>query len=283
MDIQSSTHHPLAQSDTGKATLAAANATILYLLAYLLLQGLYQLSTICMAARLGIRGVWQLGRVQFQMADAEWWQAAVLAVYGIGPVVCGGMALAALAWFWKRARLQRGLFKQFLLWVMLHGCNLSLGVLAADTLTQSGAWYVPSWLFRAGNGLNVGVAILAAAAQIGLGFLAARVFLQSHDSITLMQHHNRRRLLLATVVVPWVVGSLLLAAFYFPAQTLTEQLHAVLLLLLLGPMGMASSTEFFEGTIAQPGRPRLALGLLLLLAGALVVGRLVLARGVPFG
>jgi len=128
----------LSSSDSGKTTIVAVNTTVLYLLAYFLVQGIYQLVTLSMAARLGISGVWQLGQLQFRIADAEWWRMGVLAVYGIGPVVCAGLGLVAGWWFWQRARHRRGLFKQFLLWVMLHAANLSLGVFVADTLTQSG-------------------------------------------------------------------------------------------------------------------------------------------------
>lgn len=270
-------------SETGKTVLAAVNATIAYLVGYLVVQGAYQLATVSMAARLGIRGKWQLGQVQFHLADGQWWRTAVLAVYGAGPLVCAGLGLGALWWFWKLARRQRGLLKQLLLWVMLHACNLSAGVLVADTVTQSGAWYVPSWLFLAGNTLNIGVAVLAGVVQMGLGVLAARLFLQSHDSITLMEYYNRRRLLWATVVVPWLASNLLLAAFYFPAQSSNEQLHGLTMLLLLGPLYGASSSGFFDSPLEQPGRPRLARGLGVALALALLLARVLLGRGISFG
>lgn len=278
-----STRASLLSSESGKASVVAVNATALYLLAYLLVQAVFQVSTLSVAAQLGIRGTWQLGRLQFRMADSEWWQAAVLAVYGAGPVVCLGLGIGALWLFWKWARLRRGLLKLFLFWVMLHACNLSLGALAADTLTQTGTWYVPSWLFRAGNALNVVVALLAAMLQMVLGYLAAMLFLQSHDSITMMLYHNRRQLLVSAVLVPWLAGSALLLLLHWPTQTLTEQLRYVAMLLLLGPLYMACINESFEHTIESPSRTRLATGLLLLVGGALLVWRLGLAGGVSFG
>jgi uncharacterized membrane protein YciS (DUF1049 family) len=61
---------------------------VLYLLAYLLTQGTYQLATLMRAARLGIRGEWQLSQVRFHVADAEWWRLAVgLLVLRVGLVV----------------------------------------------------------------------------------------------------------------------------------------------------------------------------------------------------
>ncbi|HLK97500.1 MAG TPA: hypothetical protein VK364_07000 [Hymenobacter sp.] len=272
----------LPSSDFSKTAIVAVNTTVLYLLAYFLVQGVYQLATLRMAARLGIPGVWQLGQIQFRIADTEWWRTGVLAVYGIGPVACAGLGMVAGWWFWQRARYRRGLFKQFLLWVMLHAANLSLGVFVADTLTQSGAWYVPSWLFLVGNVLNVVVALLAGIVQVGLGYLASIAFLHSHDSITLMRFQNRRRLLLCSVLVPWLVGSLLLTLLYWPRQSLSEQLHGIVMLLLLGPLYLASMQESFEGTIRQPSRTQLAVSLLLLLAVVAIGWRLVLSKGITF-
>ena len=274
---------PLPSSDSAKASIVAVNATALYLLACLAVQSAFQLATVATAAQLGIQGTWQLGRLQFRMADSEWWQAAVLSVYGIGPVVSLGLGIGALWLFWKWARRRRGLLKLFLFWVVLHACNLSLGALAADTLTQSGTWYVPSWLFKASNALNVLVALLAAMLQMVAGYLAAVLFLQSHDSITMMQYHNRRRLLVAAVLLPWLVGSAVLLLLHWPTQSLTEQLRYVAMLLLLGPLYMACTNESFEDTIESPSRTRLATGLLLLLSGVLLAWRLVLAGGIQFG
>lgn len=272
-----------SQSISDKTIVTAVNATMLYVLAYLLVQGLFQLATVGTAHRLRIAGVWQLGGIQFHLADSAWWPSAVVNVYGIGPLVSLGLGLGAAVWFWKRARQQRGLFKLFLFWVMLHGCNLALGALAVDTLTQSGVWYVPSWLFMAGNVLNVLFALLAALLQTGLGYLAAIAYLHSHDSITLMRFHNRQRLLLATLVVPWLVGSLLLAALQWPQQTLNERLRVLSMLLLLGPLYMAAAHEAFEGAVRFPGKTRLAGGVVLLLALALLAWRIILSNGISFG
>ncbi|HEX8427455.1 hypothetical protein [Hymenobacter sp.] len=282
MDSSFTTTASLSESDSRKATIAAINATALYVLTYLLVQGLFQLATIGMATRMGISSIWHLSRLEFPIADSAWWPSAVIAVYGIGPALSLSIGLAAAFWFWKRARLQRGLFKLFLFWVMLHGCNLALGALAVDTLTQSGVWYVPSWLFMAGNAVNVVLALLAALLQICLGYVAAIAFLHSHDSITLMKHSNRRRLLLGTLVGPWLVGSLVLAALQWPEQTLNEQLRVLSMLLLIGPVYIAATNEAFEATVPLPGKTRVIKSLLVLLVLALLTWRLGLHSGLHF-
>ncbi|GAA4386804.1 hypothetical protein [Hymenobacter koreensis] len=265
-----------------KALIAGLNATVLYVLAYLLANTLYQAATVAMAVRLSIRGVWELERVKFLIADGEWVRIAVLAVYSVGPLLCAGLGVAAALWFWYSARLKRGLLKLFLVWVALHCCNLFFGAMVADTFTENGFWYIPSWLFLAGNGPNIAVAVVFGLIQMVLGYFAAILFLQSHDSITLMKYVNRRVLIYATLFAPWLVGSLVLALAKFPHFGRNEQLHFATMLLLLAPLSFAAANELFEFTLEAPQKTRIAWGLVVLALVVLVAMRLVLGPGIHF-
>lgn len=272
----------VSSSTSSRITITTLNSTVIYVLAYLLAQGAYQLATVAMARRLSIPGVWHLSSIRFSITDPEWWRSAVLAVYGIGPTVCTLLAVGAGLWFWLRARQQKGLLKLFLLWLALHSANLVLGALVADTFLENWAWYIPSWLFLAGNIPNVVLAVVAGLLQLVLGYFAAIAFLQSHDSITLMLYTNRRQLIVAGILVPWVAGSLLLAALKWPELSRNEALHFLAMGLLLIPMAVKSAQELFEFTIPEPKRTQLAVGLLALLGLACLAWRLVLGSGVNF-
>ncbi|MCB2410062.1 hypothetical protein [Hymenobacter lucidus] len=254
----------VSYSASTKTTISALNSTIIYLLAYLLVNGLHQLATVRMAVRLGIPGVWRVSSIRFSISDPEWWRTAVLAVYGVGPAVCAVVGLAAALWFWKRERGKRGLRKLLLVWIAFHACNLVLGAMVGDTFTESGFWYVPSWLFLAGNIPNIIVAVLCGLLQMVVGYFAAVGFLQTHDSITLMQYQNRRKLIFATILVPWVAGSVLLALFKYPDLSLNERLHFGTMGLLLLPLALACSNELFEFTVKAPQKTQLASGWLVL-------------------
>ncbi|RTQ46018.1 hypothetical protein EJV47_22940 [Hymenobacter gummosus] len=267
-----------------KTRIAALNATILYVLAYLTADFLSRLLMVLTAAQLHIPSAWHLGRVQFRIADADWWRNAVVAVYSAGPLACLLLAVGAGLWCWRRARQRRGLLKQYLVWLVLHGFNLFFGALIADTFTRSGFWFVPAWLFLAGNGVTVALAVLFGLVFVVLGYFTTPLFLQSHDSRTLMRYPQRRRLLLATLLTPWLAGSLLLAAFRYPELTINEELRFVTLLLALGPIALASANELFEFTVPVPQKTRVAWGLVVVLAVVLVVARLALGGpGILFG
>ncbi|RIY13897.1 hypothetical protein D0T11_02110 [Hymenobacter rubripertinctus] len=261
-----SSDHPAS-----KTKVLALNSTILYLLAYLLVQGAYQAATVGMARRLSIPGIWGVSGIHFTIADPQWWRIGVLAVYGAGPAVCALLGLGAVLWFWFGARQQPGLLKLWLLWVVLHACNLVLGALAADTLLENWAWYLPSWLFLAGNIPNIALAVVAALLQVVVGYFAAIGFLQSHDSITLMQFDNRPQLIRAGLWAPWLLGSLALAVLKLPDLTQNELLHFLTMALLLLPLALHSRRELFDQTLPRSRKSYPAwelAALTLLVAGA---------------
>ncbi|WP_400191018.1 hypothetical protein [Hymenobacter sp. B81] len=265
-----------------KALIAGFNATLLYVLAYLTATTVYQLATVLTAKSLGIPGTWGLGKVFFRISDGEWWQTAVLAVYSAGPLSCLLLGAGAGLWFWWRARRQRGLFKQFLFWLTLHGCNLFFGALVADTFTESGFWFVPGWLFMAGPIPGALLAGLFGLIQLALGYFAGMLFLQSHDSISLMKFPNRRLLLVSTLYVPWLAGSALIGLLKWPELTHNEQLHFATLLLLLAPLTLAAANELFEFTLESPQKTRVAWGLAGVALLLLLVLRVVLGSGLSF-
>jgi hypothetical protein len=270
-------------NSTQKFFISAVNGTVIYMLAYLLVNGLHQVATMLMASRLQVRGAWDMSKISYSIANSEWWRTAVIAVYGVGPLVVAVAGLIAYQWYWRQQRAHRGLFKLLLLWMAIHACNAVLGSLVADTILQTGFWYVPSWLFQLGNVVNILLAILAALAQVAVGYFLAAAFLQAHDSRTVMQYANRRRMVASTIFLPWVAGSLLLAVTKAPVFSLIEGLHYTVLLLLLIPMSTGCLNELFGSTVRSPQKTRVAWGLLSLLVLLLLVWRLLLSPPMLFG
>ncbi len=265
----SATAAPVSKSSQ-KFYISALNGTVCFTLAYLLVNGLYQLATVLMAERLRVRGSWGPSTVSFSLADNEWWRLGVVAVYGIGPLVVAGLGLLAYQWYWQRQRAQRGLLKLLLLWVALHAVNAVLGGLVADTFLRTGFYYVPAWLLGLGTVVNVVLAVVAGLAQVVVGSWAAVAFLQAHDSRTVMRYEYRQRMVVSTIVLPWLLGAALLALVKAPRFSLQEGLHLAALLLLLLPMAVGCLNELFGATVRSPqgtggAGGLLALGALLLL------------------
>lgn len=284
MQPKTATPPPASLStDRRKFLISALNGTAIYVLAYYLVWGLHQLAKLEVSRFYHLRGTWDPSRLVYTLADAEWWPAAVIAVYGVGPLACLVVGAGALRWFWQRERARRGHFKLLLLWVVFHCCNAVFGALLADTFTRSGFWYVPDWLFGLGNVVNVLLALLAGLTQLALGYFAAVAFLQAHDSRTVTRHANRRLMVASTLVAPWVAGGTFVALAKLPYLTVHEGLHLLMLGLLVMPLALGCLNEVFSSTVKRPAATRVAWGLLVLAVVVAGAWRLALSPPVAFG
>ena len=257
------------------------NATACYLVAYQLVAFVHQASTALVARRLGVPGSWNLNGIHFELGDSNWGRNMVLEVYGIGPTLVLTLGLLALGWFGKRQRHRRGLAKLLLLWVVFHAFNTVFGGLLADTVTQSGSWYVPNWLLGGGGTWpSMVLGLLLAAVQVVLGFIAATPFILSQDSHTVLQFERRPQLVRATVVGPWLAGSLILAISRLPHLSVNEGLHYATMALLLVPLALGCLQESFSQKKWTPSPTRVSWILLAIAILLLLTWRVALAEGI---
>lgn len=269
--------------DPRKFYIAAANGTALYVLAYYFVWGLHQAAKLAVSHHFHLRGIWDPSGVRYTLADNEWWRTAIIAVYGSGPAVCLVLGLVAFRWFWRGERARRGQFKLLLLWVAFHACNAVFGALLADTFTHSGFWYVPDWLLRLGNVMDVILALLAGLVQLGLGYFGAIAFLQAHDSHTVMRYDKRQMMVVSTLIVPWVVGSIFIVLTKIPYLTVQEALHLAMMGLLVTPLALGCLNEVFSETVKRPLPTHVAWGFVGLAILAALVWRLALSPPLTFG
>lgn len=284
--MQSETATPTTAShahDWQKFLVAAVNGTAIYVLAYYIIWGLHQFAKMGVSHYYHLRGTWDPSRVIFAMADGEWWRTAIVAVHGIGPLVCFVAGILAFRWFWSSERARSGHVKLLLLWIALHACNAVFGALLSDTFIQTGFWYVPDWILRVGAALNIIVALLAGMMQLALGYFGAIAFLQAHDSKTVMRYSNRQWMVISTLIVPWVVGGAFIALTKLPYFSLYEALHLLMMALLVTPMALGCLNDSFSSTVQRAKSTHVVWGFVVL---AIVLGlawRLALSPPVVFG
>ena len=271
------------EAEKNKFIISALNGTGLFVLAYYLVWGFHELAKVQTANYLHLRGSWNPSRVVFSLTSSEWWRTAVVSAYGVGPLVCLLLGLAAFYWYWRSERARRGQRKLLLLWVAIQATNAVLGALLADTFTQSGSWYVFDWLLRLGNVVDVLLAVVAGLVQLALGYFGAIAFLQAHDSKTVMRYHNRQKMVLSTLAAPWVAGSAFIMLLKQPYLTIQEILHLAMMGLLIVPMALGCLNEVFADTVKRPQATRVAWGLLGLAVAVAAAWRLALSPPLTFG
>ena len=267
----------------GKGLVVFANATACYLLAYQLCTVLYQYAMVQMARREHVPGRWTTGGVRFTITDGEWNYNAVLNVYITGPLLMLLASVLAYILFWKWLRFHRGLAKLLMLWLCFHATNYLLGGLLADSITQSGSAYVPSWLLGTGMGTALVAGLLAGVVQVALGYALGIPFLLAQESRTLLQFDNRPLLIRYTVVGPWLAGSALLVLSRLPLLTTNEVLHYATMGLLLVPLAIGLGLQTLGETPVKPRATHISWGVVALAALAVVAWRVALGGvGISF-
>lgn len=273
--------YPTTSGARGKFLALFLNATACYLLTYQVVNLGYQAAIIWAARRANVPGVWGVSGVSFELGDSGWQRTMVLDVYSSGPLLALLLGGLAGGLFWRR-RHRRGVGKLLLLWLVLHASNTLFGGLLADSVTQSGSWYVPNWLLGAGTWPSAVLGILMALIQIALGFGAAIPFLLAQDSHTMLEFRRRPQLVLCSIAGPWLAGSLLLALSKLPHLSMNESLHYATMGLLLVPLAIGCQQEFFSERELLPYPTRVAWGLVVLALLALLAWRLALGTPVTF-
>lgn len=272
---------PAVGSGPRKFAKLLLNGTACYLLAYQLVQLVYQAGTVAAARRAHVPGAWGPGGPRFELPDSGWHLAQVLDVYSAGPALTLLLSGASSLLFWRR-RLRPGLPKLLLLWVALHATNAVLGGLLADTVTQSGAWYVPNWLLGVGTWPSMVLGLLLSALQVALGFGAAVPFLLAQDSHSILEFERRSQLVRYTLAGPWLLGSFLLLISKLPFTTPNESLRCATMGLLLVPLAIGCQQEFFSKRLLLPRPTQVAWGLVGLALLGLLAWRLALNTPLAF-
>ena len=263
-------------TERSKLKMLFLNATACYVSTYLLVTLVLQGAEAFLARQARVPGYWWLNGVHFTMGDGGWKKDAVLDVYGVGPVLVLVLGLVALLVFLRRQQYRRGLLKIWLLWLVFQCINGVFGGLLADTITQSGSWYVPNWMIGLGTWPSTVFSLLLVAAQLGIGFVMGIPFLLAQDSRTILRYERRATLVQVIILGPWLAGSVIIALSRLPGLSINEMVRLVTMGMLLGPLALSVLPEHISRPMPRSSPTRTAWGLLLLTVVVLLTWRIVL-------
>jgi uncharacterized membrane protein YciS (DUF1049 family) len=267
------------QLTTGKLAIIAFNSTALYVLAYLIMHTVVQLSEVAMSYKYVIPTIITPSQLNFIIQDNEWRRSAVILIFAVGQT----LALLLAGFFFlqlQSASERRGLAKGFYIWLVIHGCNQFFGAMAADNFVRQGFWLSPRWLFWYSNIPAVGLGFAFAMTCMVIGYKLSLPFLKTCDSISLIRLENRPTLIWTMIFAPWFLGTLLINACKFPVMTLLEHSHQLSILLILISMAVGCRYDMHEMTVQAPRRTSLSNRLIITMVVVLIAYRLVLQQGI---
>lgn len=224
------------QKDSSKLFYLAINSTACYLLAYLLMYTLNQLSTSLIAASLFIKSVVYYHRIDFRVAADFWTPPRVIYTFLSGPLACLVMGIV-LQRIYRYAKKSPGNAKLFLLWAYLHAFNLFFGAYVAGVISHTGFRYVSNYM-QVPEKAEFAIAFFCLIAMFVFGYFATRQFLQISVSQSLIQKFSRRLFILCTVIIPWMLGSAILILAKAPKITLNEMIVFLMMFTIVVPVSI---------------------------------------------
>jgi hypothetical protein len=196
--------------------LLTINSTVKYLLSYVIVYLLYQLTVIYTANRFDISGVLYYYDVFWPIGDSSplWFPYfKIILITGSGPFFCLLAGFFIFRIFIPITRNQAT--KLFLLWISLHAMNMFFGAFVAGVTSFDGFGYVADWLF-----MNIAFRVIFSTLSLFLlavfGYYTTRFFLETAPSPSFLSHERRGRFLLYQVLIPGILGALILIMLRLP-------------------------------------------------------------------
>jgi hypothetical protein len=199
-----------------RSIMLAINSTILYLLAYVLVYLLYQLTVIYTANRFGISGVLYYFDVFWPIGDSSplWYPYfKIVLITGSGPFISLIAGLLFFRIYIPKAR--NPVTKLFFLWIALHALNMFFGAFVAGVTTNDGFGYVPLWLYM-NIVFRIVFSFISLFALAVFGYYAARYFLETALAPSFLKAEKRSQFLLYQAIIPGILGAVILFLIRIP-------------------------------------------------------------------
>jgi hypothetical protein len=190
------------------------NSTAIFVIAYLLVYLIYQLTVLIVASKWRLDSVLLYYDLAFNDYSPLWTRQNIIITTISGPVICLLIGLLFYRYLSKRPKV-KGFLKLFFLWIGMHGFNLFLGGFASGVSFDQGFGYVPAWLYwNVFWQIFISLVFLFVLGYIG--YFAAPAFLDTSKSAYRVRPENRARFLLFQVAMPMVIGTIILLLIKIP-------------------------------------------------------------------
>jgi len=223
------------------------NSVGLFIIAYLLVYLIYQISVLIAASYWKLDSVLLYYDLAFNDYSPLWSRNNIIIVTSSGPIICLLIGFLFYRFFSKRSKV-KGLLKLFFLWIALHSLNMFLGAWATGISFDEGFGYVPAWLY-----MNVFWQIFVSLIFLFLlgtiGYYSAPKFLDTSKSLYRVRSENRGKFLFYQVFLPWIIASLIIILIKIPNNMPYDTGNLVTMLFVVVPVlfnRSAKPTSSFE-------------------------------------
>jgi len=255
----------------------AANSTAAFVLAYLFIFYINQLSIILSAGTFEYDLSFDINQIYFHIEPYEWTHDAVKLMYSAGPVLIFILGLISIIGYYSLYE-EEARIKIFLLWFAIIAMNYTFGGLLIGNLFKKGVGHVFNWMYFTDTQKML-VALLGFFGLLSTGFLMAKPIAHTANSYFIkLSPDNFPFFFTAQILVPFILGAGIIVGYFIPLVLFQERYGwismAVILILAFGRMNKYE-TIFFEKEDRHIGLSFF----MVILAVVLVIGlRILLSR-----
>lgn len=260
----------------------AANSTASFVLAYLFVFYLNQFSYILTAGMYGFPVTIDYASYFFHIEPWQWTHDSVILIFSAGYVVTMFAGLLSLLAFFQLVADSMPI-KVFFFWVAVHSFTyVFTGLMLGNLLTQ-GIGHVFSWMYLTDT-IKMVISLLGFFGLLITALISPRMAALSANSyFERFYEKNAPFIITAQVLVPFLLGSVLVFAYFFPKNMFHEKygwiiLSAMMILFFL-------RAQFLDDLLFETDddrKVRLMKGLIVFLIVFYAGSRILLSNGITF-
>ncbi len=223
-----------------------------YVLAYLLLYLVNGISTLYIAYDMDVPAMLFTGETRFLIPDESplWSRDAIISVFMTAPLVSFVVGVLALVVYQLFGKMNGPLFF-LVIWLFLHGFNMTFGLVTEDLITQTGLTRVAQTL-----GLHQFALVLTIGVSLYFLFQAGKFTGQLtgiHTPVGMMDSKAKRLKLFASAFfLPWLGGSLFIIGISSENELIKNLILSLFMLFMLSCMFFAKTRIYIKkGSITE--------------------------------
>jgi hypothetical protein len=268
------------QTSKRESLFIIANSTAFYLISYLSVLLLFQLTTIAAAKIFDIPTTLFYNRVDFYGGIGVWTFDSVKIVYGSGNVMLFLLSILFLVVTIKTMEYD-GLLRLFFLWGFINSMSMLLGAFIIGAFNYEGLGVVLSYLYLADTAKML-ILFIGIIALIGIGMAMVKPMLFTANTYyKFLSPEMRMSFRFKQFVFPYLIATAILFLLKYPL-TFYESLLLTIPVFMIAPLFIGTGvlpTYFFEETEKSI---QVSLRLIIITVLFIVLFRVVLGIGLKF-
>lgn len=236
----------------------ASNSTAAFILAYLLVFYINYFATLFAAGSFGFDLSFDYNQIIYHIEPFEWTHDSVKLIYSAGPILVFITGLISLIGFFGLTEEQTRI-KILFIWITLLSFNQTFGSLMIGNLFKQGVGHVFNWMYFSDTAKMV-VALIGFFGLVTTSFLMVRpVSISGNSYFNKIGEKNFPFFITAQIIVPFIIGYLLIAAYFSQRLLFQEKfawisLSVIILLMVIRLNSM--ETVYFDEDDRNPGYSR---------------------------